>query len=844
MDSIKHRLADYLHLKNIEFKRGFYRCPNPSHNDENISNCKLYRNNDGDVLTCFVCGDNWDICDTAGLLIGSDDFLTQKKEVENTLGIIRTHDTLLKRDKVKQEKLKEIPVSIPIEKINEVYNDTEILHYANSKKYGNQITGKFPCVSKDGSMVEGIEYRFEGMGKKTVFLIYYSGKNLKWTNPPRLIFGLNEIKQGCPFLIVEGPKTREIASKALPDFNCLTWNGGANNADKVDWCSVIPDDAEVYLWPDDDTPGIEAMKKISEILPNVTKTIPIIPELRAIKPKGADIEQALIHFNNDSSLLKNYILGKHQKAESFDDLPDFFNRRCLGVSDDKQAYFIDASGRLESCRLKSLNKNILMQFCDISQWRMYYRAEKSERIDWDNAINDVMTASRLKDFDPDTTLGRGAWRRKDGQLCYHDGIDTYGHKDDKKHYLRKQKKDIGINDTPATVEICQEIGRMALEMTFETKLDAVRCLAWSCLAPFAGALPWRPAILLTGGSETGKTTIINKLVRTLGIPEFYNGAETTPAGLRSDLANDACGVVFDETEGGEKAQKNRQELFLVMRQSTSDDAPKVVKSNKDQATVKYNMNNMFMFSSIHAGIDDEADEKRILRVNLKKTDEHRKNWSNLKKRIDENMTEENCRGIRALTWKKLRDIIKYADDITDRVSEITGLSTRSAYAEALIISCYFLIWRGMEISECRDEIIDMMIADIYKHHEIEERNEPAETLNKLLDTIVYLPEKHENKTLREMLFLVKETGFESEKKEYMEALARYGLRYISDKEELLAVQKDNNMIKKILETGNGYNKILWRHKDCIDHSRRVRMAGSLRSCVMIKGLFETGEADK
>jgi len=452
-----------------------------------------------------------------------------------------------------------------------------------------------------------------------------------------------------------------------------------------------------------------------------------------------------------------------------------------------------------------------------------------------------MVASRCKDFDPEKTLGRGAWRRADGELCYHDGIDTYGHKDPEKIYLRKMKKDIGITGEQADVEICQEIGRIALSMTFETKLDAVRCLAWSCLAPFAGALPWRPAILLTGSSESGKTTIINNLVTAIGCPEFFNGAETTPAYLRAKICNDSGGVVFDETEGGEKAQKNRQELFLVMRQSTSDDAPKVGKSNKDQGVVEYNMKNMFLFSSIHAGIDDEADEKRILRVNLRKTKKHEEEWDDLENRIDKYITEENCRAIRALTWNKLSDIIKYSKQIRRTIAKITGLSSRSAYAEALIISCYFLIWRGMNISDCMDEVVEGLIKEIYENHEIEERDESSETLDKILDTVVYLPEKHENKTLREMLYKAKETATDSEKREYVDTLARYGLRHVHDKIDLLAVQKDNWLIKKIIGTGNGYNKILWRHKDCTEHSRRVRMAGTLRSCVMIKGVFDCDE---
>lgn len=568
--------------------------------------------------------------------------------------------------------------------------------------------------------------------------------------------------------------------------------------------------------------------------------VPLIPALRSVKSKGADIVEAISFFHDDN-LLKTHILSSGLPVEEHptSDLDDFFNRRCLGQADDKTAYFIDASGRLENVRLKSLNKNVLMTYCPLSFWEQYYSVETKYgyRIEWDKAISDVIERSQSKDFDPDTTLGRGAWRNKDNSYCYHDGIDTIGRKDNNKHYLRKQKRDIGICDKPASIELCQSIGRIALQMTFETKLDAIRCLSWSCLAPFAGALPWRPAVLLTGSSESGKTTIINTLITKIGIPQFYNGAETTPAGLRADLGNDACGVVFDETEGKEKAQKNREELFLVMRQSTSDDAPKICKSNKDQGIVKYEMKNMFLFSSIHAGIEDEADEKRILRVNIKKTKEHENKWKELEKELNELITEENCRAIRALTWKRLDEIIRYAKHCQDLIRDITGMSSRSAFAEALILACYFLIWQGRET--ITDDEASAIIASVYMHHEKEDRNESKETLDRILDETVFLPDARENKSLRQILLAIKTGDTGGKTTEYNETLERYGLRLIfEDTGVVLAIQKDNVNISKNLGLGSGYGKILWRHNNMVEKSRRVRMAGTPRTCITIKGIFD------
>jgi hypothetical protein len=570
--------------------------------------------------------------------------------------------------------------------------------------------------------------------------------------------------------------------------------------------------------------------------------VPIIKELRKIKPKGADIEEALIFFSRDANLLKNHILNPSAPetlpdTKTTHDKTDGSLFKILGVSDDGYAYFIDRSGRMQHFKLRSLSKTELLLLADMSHWEFYYGSEG--RVKWDYAINDIISIANDKDFSAANNLGRGAWKTSAG-FCYHDGRETFGNYTDDKIFLRKEKRDIGINDIPVPVEICQSIGRIALQMTFETKLDAVRCLAWSCLAPFAGALPWRPSCLLTGGSGTGKTTIINGLIKKIGVPEVFNGAETTPAYLRAKLCNDSCGVVFDETEGGEKAQRNRQELFLVMRQSTSDDAPKVGKSNKDQGVIEYDMRNMFLFSSIHAGIDSEADEKRILRINLQKNAEAESKWKDLRSELNNLVTEKNCRGIRAFTWQKLPDIVKLSDRLDTVISKVTGMDLRSSFAEALILACYFIIWRGMNPDEITDDIAAFYIADIYASHEKEERNESEETLNKLLDNIVFLAESHKNKTLREMLIAVKKSDTDGAEREYIETLERYGLKLLADG---VAIQKDNGNIKKILESGNGYNKILWRHKDCINKYRRVRMAGAPRTCVVIARVLDDQTAE-
>ena len=77
------------------------------------------------------------------------------------------------------------------------------------------------------------------------------------------IYGLEKIKQHLnkPILIVEGEKTADAAAKLLPDHNVISWMGGAQAVDKVDWSKLA--NKVVAIWPDNDKPGMTAANNIA-----------------------------------------------------------------------------------------------------------------------------------------------------------------------------------------------------------------------------------------------------------------------------------------------------------------------------------------------------------------------------------------------------------------------------------------------------------------------------------------------------------------------------------------------------------------------------------------------------
>src|SRR3546814_3722369 len=76
------------------------------------------------------------------------------------------------------------------------------------------------------------------------------------------------------------------------------------------------------------------------------------------------------------------------------------------------------------------------------------------------------------------------------------------------------------------------------------------------IAVICGALNWRPHVWLTGSSGSGKSWLLDNVIRPLiGAIAVYCQSNSTEAGIRQTLATDARPVLFDEAESEDaKAQ--------------------------------------------------------------------------------------------------------------------------------------------------------------------------------------------------------------------------------------------------------------------------------------------------
>lgn len=883
INQLKPRLKEYLSTKGVKIvnKNGAMRihCPHPDHPD--LEETAIFYDIN---IHCPVCGTTWDIFEVAGLICNLHTFPEKINEVKKTLNI--------PIDKPEKKKY----IAIPYEKAKKIFTSEKLLSMCEfigkniSKKngdnpvrtgkeamrlaWGDKIAGAWPYKNKDG-LVELVDVRFEGADKKTVISFYYNGKNVKCSKPPILLFNRDKLFNNLttPRLIHEGAKCAAIAEKKLLGFIHTTWNGGGAKSRYVDF-TPLGNKADIYIYPDDDQkvnkngnikpihqqPGmktaIEIKKKIKHQLGIDSIIIPQYIKARKIKPDGADIVEALQVATPEE--LTKYILSSPGMEFDINSSPPFKNDnismpvednipfRILGIAENGYAYYIDFSKRIYKTKLESLTKKSLLRLAPLNFWQNNFQdGHVMSTADWDAATDWLIQKTAPFDFNPDDILGRGAWKNKDGSFCYWEGEKLIRQADPDKIFERKEQKTLGLEDPPASNEICKKMFAIVKQMTFETETDCIYFMAWCVLSCFCGILTYRPPILLTGESGTGKSVIFEEIARPLTLSFELTGSESSPAGCRQKNKNNSEGIIIEEDEEGYD-DKKRKAFFALMRISFCENAPDAYKGTPGHSAISFRMKNMFLFISISPLIEGIADDKRLFIVNLVKKNN---DWQQIEKEMHQLFTEKNCRAVRARTWKKLHEIIDLSKKIKSILQEKIKLPPRRSHAEGLLIAAYYFIWYGAEKIDIEE--IKKIIKEMYElKPPVEERIQANELITRILDESVPVSSYSDKMTLREIIQSIftgkKVTGIESDPdgeeilsvkdiQNFKSIAGRYGLAVINNN---LAIAVNHHEITKIIGMGKGYNRHFWRHPGCIEKSYPVYMGGITRRCVIIASVID------
>lgn len=279
-------------------------------------------------------------------------------------------------------------------------------------------------------------------------------------------------------------------------------------------------------------------------------------------------------------------------------------------------YFIDAAGQLVAVPDEKLVRtHLLGLFGDasylwanwprrtdgvITGWRPEQVAETLRRECHVRSVIDV--AERVR--------GRGGWRSRDGDLLMHlgdviaTGLDAEG----KVIYQPPGELDGVIYPRAAPLprvwpdrvpaDKSPAHGLLALFKTWNWArgdLDALLLLGWLVASLCGAALKYRPVAWVTGGYGSGKTTLVDRLLKAACGPALLSVADASEAGIRQTLRSQTIGVAVDEQEADEDMRRG-QALIRLARLAAS--GALMVRGGGDHDPREFTARSSFLFSSI------------------------------------------------------------------------------------------------------------------------------------------------------------------------------------------------------------------------------------------------------
>lgn len=607
----------------------------------------------------------------------------------------------------------------------------KITHYTHGKP------AKVWTFFDEKDNIVGYTCRFETKGKKDktekVVLPYVFATNgtiseWRWKgfDAPRPLYNLHLFKvfPDLPIVISEGEKTADAITAMLPDHLSVTWIGGANGVSRTNWAPLHG--RKIILWPDNDQPGFSAMFEIYDLIKeHCPDVVWVRPPLDAKKhwdaadatwtieecaeflkaaiidvPKREDIlieetkELELVNHNGAGRTLK---LPEHDKTENG-------HFKMLGYEKENGLniyhFYSFGSKSIISLVPSQMGKSNLMQLAPLHWWELEFPAARNV-FDADEATNFLITRSnRIGIFNEKWIRGRGAWIDQKrvvihcGDKLLVDNVEMDLSNFNSK-YIYEIGEQLGFNtaEPASTAEANKLIEIMSL-LNWERAVNAHLLAGFCVIAPICGALQWRPHAWLTGGAGTGKSWIIQQIVRPcLGESALAVQGETSEAGLRQTLQHDALPVIFDEAEGNDaRAQIRMQDVLALMRSASTADGGIMAKGSSGGIAKTYRIRSCFLFASISNQIANQADRSRVTDLCLKEAqgEQATNNFKVLMDKYNKHFSSEFTARLRARTIQLLPIILKNAKTFSNAAAAELGQQRLGDQVGALLAGAYSL----------------------------------------------------------------------------------------------------------------------------------------------------------
>ena len=305
---------------------------------------------------------------------------------------------------------------------------------------------------------------------------------------------------------------------------------------------------------------------------------------------------------------------------------DFVEVICLGRQGKKFYYFSTETKQVVDLSADQHSKNYFLTMADAQYWADLYGykydkdGNETDKPDWDIVQEKVLTKQRaIGFFNPKNVRGYGCWF-DEGELVVNFG-DNLLHKNEltekvESKYLYESGDPLEVDlDNPLSNAEARKIPALFKKLNYKNKSDFIYLVSWIGQAQIFGALDWRFQAWLTGSRGSGKTEILRMVANFVFNSEIYQSV--TAASIRQHLRSNALPMIIDEAEPNNQDERRRMDgVIELIRQCSSRINTKTLRGTTSGTALEYNVNSVFLLSSIQTYLPTMADKSRFFEIEM------------------------------------------------------------------------------------------------------------------------------------------------------------------------------------------------------------------------------------
>lgn len=384
--------------------------------------------------------------------------------------------------------------------------------------------------------------------------------------------------------------------------------------------------------------------------------------------------------------------------------------RVLGYNNGVYYYYPFSMRQIVALSATGHSMANLMQLDALDRWEASWRQDgklnaKHQTIALYAAAAIMQIAEKRGVFMEESSVrGAGTWI-DDGRTVMHCGDSLYVEGkytkfDDLKSeftyvaaakLMRPARQALDNSEARRLRAICEAV-------TWENPLSGTLLAGWLVIAPVCAALRYRPHIYITGEAESGKSTVVDRIIKpVLGKMGLCVDGGTTEPAIRDAMGYDARPLIYDEAE----TSPSMADVIALARKASTG---AVVKKHGQRA---FKANFCACFSAINPPVNKTADESRISFMHLKKNRRSTamEEYDRLEQMIEEVITPDFAARMTARTLENMQTLIDNIRIFQRAVRKVTGGARASQQIGTMLAGVYLLGSTALITEEKAMEIV-------------------------------------------------------------------------------------------------------------------------------------------